>query len=489
MLFFMTGLAIVVYLNQYPFQPRERDYAYAASFYAFSIWIGLGFTALASLIRKKIPGPVPVLLLAIPVLLFVPGLMARENWDDHDRSDRYTARDFAINYLNSCAPDAILFTNGDNDTFPLWYAQEVEGVRTDIRVINLSYLGADWYIGQMARKAYDSDPVPWGMNEDQYVTGKRDIVYLIDRITDYVNLSEAMDFIRSEDPRTKQFGNIRERIDYIPARKFRMAIDKERIRETGTISPGLMNRVVPEMRLNLNRENIGKNGLMVLDLIENNNWERPVYFAVTVSSDLYMNLQDYFQLEGLAYRLVPIYSPGSQGQIGSIDTEIMFDNLVNKFLWGNITDSTVYLDENNLRMMTNIRNNFGRLAQTLIREGKADSAKIVLDRCLEIMPHERIPFNYFMIPVIEGYYLIGETGTANRYLEVLSDLVYEELLYFLTAEQKYTVLLTYEKQLRMHIMQETVRMARLFGTEEMKAKSEERFQQLVMLYSANNEGQ
>jgi hypothetical protein len=297
-----------------------------------------------------------------------------------------------------------------------------------------------------------------------------------------------MDFIRSEDPRTKQFGNIRERIDYIPARKFKIPVNKERISETGTVSPGRMHLVVPEIRLNLNRDNIGKNGLMVLDLIENNNWERPVYFAVTVSADLYMNLQDYFQLEGLAYRLVPIYNPGSQGQIGSIDAEIMFDNMVNKFLWGNITDSTVYLDENNLRMMTNIRNNFGRLAQSLIKDGKTDSAKIVLDRCMEIMPHERIPFNYFMIPVIEGYYLIGETGVANSYLEVLSDLMYEELSYFLTAERKYTVLLTYEKQLRMHVMQETVRMARLFGTEEMKAKSEERFQQLVMLYSAN-EGQ
>jgi hypothetical protein len=486
MLFVMTGLAIVLYLNQYPLQPRERDYAYAGSFYAFSIWIGLGFTALAVSLRKLLPGPVSVLLLALPVLVFVPGLMARENWDDHDRSGRYTARDFAANYLNSCAPDAILFTNGDNDTFPLWYVQEVEGVRTDVRVVNLSYLGAEWYIRQMARKAYESDPVPWKMNEDLYTTGKRDIVYLVDRITDYVSLSEAMNFIRSEDPRTKQFGSIRERIDYIPAKRFRMAVDKERIRETGTVSPEMMNLVVPEMRWQLNQDNIGKNGLMVMDLVENNNWERPIYFAVTVSSDLYMNLDDYFQLEGLAYRLVPIYNPGSQGQLGSIDNGIMFDNLINKFVWGNMNDSTVYLDETNLRMLTNIRNNFGRLALSLIREGKVDSAKIVLDRCMELMPSERVPFNYFMIPVIEAYNQLGETDMARQYLEVLSDITNEELLYFLTVDQKYTVLLAYEKQLRLHIMQETVRLARQFGTEEMKVKYEERFQQLLMMYSAEN---
>jgi len=486
MLFVMTGLAIVVYLNQNPFQPRERDYAYAGSFYAFSIWVGLGFAALGELVKKILPGVVPVVLASIPVLLFVPGRMARENWDDHDRSGRYTTRDFAINYLNTCAPNAILFTNGDNDTFPLWYVQEVEGIRTDVRVINLSYLGADWYIKQMARKAYDSDPVPWGMKEDQYVMGKRDIIYLVDRITDYVNLSEAMSFVRSEDPRTKQFGNIREKIDYIPAKRFRLAVDKERIMQTGTVSPYLVNEVVPEIKWQLNQDNIGKNGLMVMDLIENNNWKRPIYFAVTVSSDLYMDLQDYFQIQGLAYRLVPIYYHGSMGQIGSLDTRIMFDNMVNKFVWGNITDSTVYLDENNLRMLTNIRNNFGRLALALINEHKIDSAKIVLDRCMELMPNKRVPFNYFMIPIIEAYHMIGETDTARRYLEDLSDLVYEELSYFLNADRKYTVLLSYEKQLRMHIMQETVRMAREFGTEEMKAKFNERFQQLVMLYSAQN---
>jgi len=487
-LFIMTGLAVVVYLNQYPFQPRERDYAYAASFYAFSIWIGLGLTALIDVIRKNLPGPAAPIALTLAALFLVPGIMAKENYDDHDRSGRYTARDFAYNYLNSCAPNAILYTNGDNDTFPLWYVQEVEGIRTDVRVVNLSYLGAEWYIEQMSRKAYESDPVPWAMDKDQYITGKRDIVYLIPRIQEHVDLSEAMEFIRSEDPRTKQYGQIRDRIDYIPARKFKMNIDPARILETGTVREEYTNEIVPEMRWEINRENISKSSLMVMDLMENNNWERPVYYAVTVAREYYLNLENYFQLQGLAYRIVPINTPARQGgQIGMIDSEIMFDNMINKFRWGNISDSDVYLDENNLRMLSNIRNNFGRLALELIFEEKDDSAKIVLDRCIELIPHSRVPYNYFMLPVIDAYYLLSETDRATAYLKVLSDLMEEELLYFLTADQKYTVNLDYEKQLRMHIMQESVRLARQFATVELSDDLEERFQQLAVMYSGDNQ--
>ncbi len=486
-LFIMTGLAVVVYLNQYPFQPRERDYAYAASFYAFSIWIGLGLTALIDVIRKKLPGPAAPIALTLAALVLVPGIMARENYDDHDRSGRYTARDFAYNYLNSCAPNAILFTNGDNDTFPLWYAQEVEGIRTDVRVVNLSYLGAEWYIEQMSRKAYESAPVPWAMDKDQYITGKRDIVYLIPRIQEYVDLSEAMEFVRSEDPRTKKYGNIPDRIDYIPARKFRLPVDPERILETGTVREEYRDEIVPEMRWEINRETISKSSLMVMDLIENNNWERPVYFAVTVAREYYLNLESYFQLQGLAYRVVPLSTPIRQGQIGMIEPEIMFDNMINKFRWGNVSDPAVYLDENNLRMLSNIRNNFGRLALELIFEEKDDSAKLVLDRCMELIPHSRVPFNYFMLPVIESYFLLSETELATGYLKVLSDLMEEELLYFLTADQKYTVNLDYEKQLRMHIMQESVRLARQYTTDGLVNDLEERFQQVVMMYSGDNQ--
>ncbi len=485
LLFVMTGLAIVVYLNQYPLQPRERDYAYAGSFYAFSIWIGLGVLAVSGFLGRKIPGIIPPIVAVLACLVLVPALMARENWDDHDRSGRYTVRDFAYNYLNSCAPGAILFTNGDNDTFPLWYAQEVEGIRTDVRVANLSYLGADWYIEQLARKAYDSDPVPFGMTKDQYRTGKRDIVYLVDQITDYVDLGDAMQFIRSEDTRTKTLGSYAGRIDYIPAKRFKIPIDSSRIIQTGTVRPELAHLIVPEIHWTLNRDNILKNSLMVMDLLDNNDWERPVYYAITVSSDLYLNLQEYFQLQGLAYRIVPIRHTSVLGEIGSIDADLMYENMVHKFRWGGVTDSTVYLDENNRRMLTNYRSNFGRLAQELISQGDTARARETLDKCMEIMPHNRVPYGYFAIPIIEAYYKLGDTEKANGILLKMSDSNEEEVRYFLSLGPLFAMNTEYEIQLRMHIIQETTRLTSEYHQDELYQRQEQKFQELLVLYQTN----
>jgi hypothetical protein len=485
LLFVMTGLAIVVYLNQYPLQPRERDYAYAGSFYSFAIWIGLGVMDISEYIRRRMPGVIGPGLATLACLFLVPGIMAKENWDDHDRSGRTAARDFAWDYLNSCQPNAILFTNGDNDTFPLWYVQEVEGVRTDVRVVNLSYLGADWYIEQVARKAYDSDAVPFGMSKGLYRTGKRDYVYLIDKIADYVDLGEAMDFIRSEDKRTKTLGKYTSRIDYIPATKFKIPIDSAHIIHTGTVRPELAKSIVPEMRWQINKQNLYKNELMVLDLIDNNNWERPVYYSVTVDRNLYLDLDEYFQLQGLAYRVVPIRQPEVRGQLGSIDTDLMFDNMVNKFRWGGVNDSTVYLDENIRRMMMNFRNNFGRLANELILQGDTARARLTLDKCMEVMPNDRVPFDYFMIPVIEAYYKIGETELANSYLETLSDLDEEELRYFLSLGREYAEDLDYDLQIRMHIMQELLRLVMENQQEELIERQQQIFQDLVVLYQSN----
>jgi hypothetical protein len=484
LLFVMTGLAIVVYLNQYPFQPRERDYAYAGSFYAFSIWIGLGVMALSTYAGNKLPGIMGPGLSTLVCLLLVPGMMARENWDDHDRSGRYTARDFAWNYLNSCEPNAILFTNGDNDTFPLWYVQEVEGVRTDVRVVNLSYLGADWYIDQVARKAYDSDAVPFSMTKDMYRTGRRDYVYLVETIKDHVDLGEAMAFVKSEDKRTKTLGNYPDRIDYIPATKFRIPIDSAHMIHTGTVRPDLANLIVPEMRFQIDRQNLYKNELMVLDLIDNNDWERPVYYSVTVDRNLYLNLHEYFQLQGLAYRIVPIHQPEVRGQLGSIDTDQMFENMVNKFRWGNVTDSTVYLDENIRRMMMNFRNNFGRLANELITKGDTARARITLERCMEIMPHERVPFNYFMVPVIEAYYQLGEPRLASAYLLTLSDVAEEELRYFLAFGKDHAADLDYDIQIRLHILQELSRLVMEYEQEELIERQQQIFRDLVLQYQS-----
>ena len=485
LLFLMTGLAIVVYLNQYPFQPRERDYAYAGSFYAFSIWIGLGVMALSEYLRRKGAGLIGPGFATLGCLILVPGMLAKENWDDHDRSGRTAARDFAWNYLNSCQPNAILFTNGDNDTFPLWYVQEVEGVRTDVRVVNLSYLGADWYIEQVARKAYESDAVPFRMTKDLYRTGRRDYVYLVEQISEHVDLGDAMDFIRSEDKRTKTLGNYPDRIDFIPAARFKIPIDSAHIINTGTVREKFAEKIVPEIRWEIGKENLFKNELMVLDMIDNNNWKRPVYYSVTVDRNLYLNLHEYFQLQGLAYRIVPIHQPEVRGQMGSIDTDLMFDNMVNKFRWGGVNDPEVYLDENIRRMMMNFRNNFGRLANELITEGDTLRARSTLERCMEVIPNERVPFNYFMVPIIEAYYRLGETKLASSYLLTLSDLAEEEIRYFLSLGRQYAGDVDYDIQIRMHIMQELLRITRENQVEELIDRQQQIFQNLVVLYQSN----
>ncbi|HEX3008614.1 MAG TPA: DUF2723 domain-containing protein, partial [Bacteroidales bacterium] len=430
MLFIMTGLAIVVYLNQTPYQPRERDYAYAGSFYAFAIWIGLGVLALIDMIPKALSYTTRAGLASIVALFAVPVLMASENWDDHDRSGRFTARDFAYNYLNSCDKNAIIFTNGDNDTFPLWYLQEVENVRTDVRVVNLSYLGADWYIEQMQRKAYESDPLPFSMTKDKYVTGNRDIVYVVDRVGDYLPLKDAMDFVGSDLDETKTLPNTRERVDYIPARKLIIPVDSALVLKNGTVTKKQANKIEKDIRFELNKNALYKNDMMVLDLLANNNWKRPVYFAITVSDENYMNLQDYFRLDGLAYRIVPIKTKRTDSQPGGVDTDILYNNLINKFKWGGVPDPKVYLDENNLRMLSNFRNNFSRLAEELINEGKKDSAIKVLDKCMEIMPQNRVPFNYFIVPIIEQYYRAGEANKANKLVTAFFNSTQEDLRYY-----------------------------------------------------------
>ena len=467
LLFIFTGVAIVVYLNQYPHQPRERDYAYAGSFYAFAIWIGIGVAGLVEALPKKIPHAGKALFITLLTLLFIPGLMAKENWDDHDRSGRYTARDFAKNYLSSCAKDAILFTNGDNDTFPLWYVQEVEGFRTDVRVTNLSYLGADWYIDQLRRKAYDSDPVPFSLTRDQYL-GKRDIVLIRNRINQYYNLKELMRFVADDNPKTKipsPYGR-GELADYFPTNMFYIPVDSAKVVRNGTVPPWSADKIVSRIQWNYNKNVVYKNDLMVLDLLSNNEWNRPVYFAITVNSSSYLGLQNYFQDEGMAYRVVPIREKDRNPEAGRVDSRIMYDNLMNKFVWGNITDPHVYLDENNRRMLSNYRNVFSRLASTLIEEGRKDSARKVLDKCLQLIPDRIVDFNYFAMPLINDYYLVGDTARARNIADRLVENMKEELDFFLTLPRNKMNGLDQVIPLDMYILQNVAEISRQYDTPE-----------------------
>jgi hypothetical protein len=482
LLFFMTGLAIVLYLNQTPYQPRERDYAYSGSFYAYAIWIGLGVLAIIHTLSKKISA-IPAIGATLIALVLVPGIMASENWDDHDRSGRYTARDFAFNYLNSCDKNAIIFTNGDNDTFPLWYAQEVEGIRTDVRVINLSYLGADWYIEQMQRKAYESDVIPFSMTRDKYLAGTRDICYVVDRMQgEYTELKDAMDFVASDDPQTKIVPGYNERVDYIPAKKLKITIDSAQILKSGVVSSKYANRIVHEMKWELKGNAIYKNDMMVLDLLANNHWKRPIYFAITVSDDNYQGLEKYFRLDGLAYKILPVDFTRPDGQTGGVDAELLYENLINKFKWGGIANPKVYLDENNLRMLSNFRNNFAKLAEALIAENKIDSAVKVLDKCLEVMPPQQIPINYYALPVIDQYYRARQIEKGNKLLNELYANTLEELKYLFRIKGKLATTVDYEKRLNLQILNELVRIAQANKQTEMVTKISASFQEYVTYY-------
>ncbi|NOR75446.1 MAG: DUF2723 domain-containing protein, partial [Draconibacterium sp.] len=482
LMFFMTGLAIVIYLNQYPHQPRERDYAYAGSFYAFTIWIGLGVLAIYEGLKKFVPETISAGIAGVVTLALVPGILAAENWDDHDRSGRYTARDFGANYLKTCQPNGIIFTNGDNDTFPLWYNQEVEGVRTDVRVCNLSYLQTDWYINQMQRQSYESAPVPFSLTLDKYRLGTRDIVYLMDnpRIArETVGLKEAVNFIADDNPATKlqQADNAA----YIPKKIISFKIDKEAVIRNKVVPPEDYDKIVDTITIDLSdRTYITKDEMMILDLLATNNWERPIYWAITVGRDKYMNLQDYFQVEGFAYRFVPIKTTSlpQQLQFGRVATDLMYDNLMNKFEWGGMNDPDVYLDENNTRMMTNIRNSFNRLAGGLLGEGKNEMAIEVIDRCFELIPIDLISPEYFATELAASYYKAGANEKGKALLEQILEIYNDELGYYFSLDLKFvqTKSINEEIQRNLFYIQRMERTVRSSGDTEFAAIIGEIFQ-------------
>lgn len=500
LLFFMTGIAIVLYLNGTPLQPRERDYAYAASYYAYAIWIGLGVLALYDFLRKKVPGMASAALATIICLVAVPAVMAKAEWNDHDRSNRYTSRDFAVDYLESCAQNAILFTNGDNDTFPLWYAQEVEGIRTDIRVVNLSLLNTDWYIDQLKRKYYDSDAINISWKQDQYILGRRDYIPFYDRnLKEPVELKELVDFMGSDDPGSRATTQGGENINYFPTKNIKLTVDSAAVMANGVVSSKDADKIVKTMTFTISGNYLMKNDLMILNILANNNWKRPIYFATTVGSENYLNLQNYFQLEGLTYRVVPIYTPAdNEMAIGRVETDTMYRNVMTRFVWGNMFDERVYLDENNQRMTTNIRINFTRLAEALMNEGKRDSAIKVLDKCVEVTPDKTIPYNYFMINVGILYYraagVYGRMDStlqatpesaalvakANTIMQRICEIYGDNLNYYLSLKgTKYFKLVDNEMNQGLYIMQASTNVVKQTNQKELGDKLEKQFNELA----------
>jgi len=414
--FIMTGVAIIIYLNQYPNQPRERDYAYAGSFYAFAIWIGTGFMFLYELFQKYINSRISALFTFLLLMAACPILMAVENWDDHDRSDRYTARDIGANYLESCAPNSILFTYGDNDSFPVWYVQDVEEVRTDVRVANLSYIQAGWYIEMMRQKAFRSDPLPLSLGPEKYLEGVRTQIPVSKRLDKPVDIREIVRFAGLDD--RKYLIDLTGRgdyVNYLPTNKLLINVDSSVVFSNGTVKEYFRDRLLSPMIWEYSDADAFKGDLAIMDLIATNNWKRPIYFSTTVPSSQYKGLEKYFIQEGMAYRVAPVKTDDPEaGEFGMIDPFVMYDNMMNKFKWGNAADPTVYLDENNRRMLSNFRRIFGDLGKALLETGDTVRAIKVVRKGLEIVPSEKLPNDFFTIGLAEVLIRAGEKGEGEK---------------------------------------------------------------------------
>ncbi|HUX56683.1 MAG TPA: DUF2723 domain-containing protein [Bacteroidales bacterium] len=437
--FIMTGFAIILYLNQYPNQPRERDYAYAGSFYAFAIWIGLGFMFVYEKLQKLIGSKGLFAIALVALLPAVPVLMASQNWDDHDRSGRYTARDIGANYLKSCAPNSVLFTYGDNDSFPVWYVQDVEQVRTDVRVANLSYIQAGWYIAMMRQKAFNSDPLPLSLGADKYIDGVRGQLPVNNRVDKPVDLKEVVNFAAMDNKKYMvDMSGRGDYLNYLPTNKFIIDVDSAKVLSNGTVKEYFKKNLVSPMIWEYSESDAFKGDLAIMDLLSTNKWERPVYYSTTVPSDQYKGLEKFFIQEGLAYRVAPVGTDQPElGEFGMIDPIVMYDNLMNKFSWGNAEDPTVYLDENNRRMFSNFRRIFGSLGNELLLRGDTVKAVAVARRGLEIVPAEKMPNDFFTIGLAEiliragkkeeGEKLIEEViGYSKKYLDYIISLKVED---------------------------------------------------------------
>ncbi|RXP44453.1 DUF2723 domain-containing protein [Lutibacter sp. HS1-25] len=445
LLFFaFTGLAIIFYTNPRPFEPRERDYAVVGSFYIFAIWVGFGVLALFEKLKAYANPKTVAIAVSVVSLLAVPTLMASENWDDHDRSNRYTAHLNAKAYLDSCDPNAILFTIGDNDTFPLWYMQEVENYRTDMKLINTSLFATDWYIDQMKRKTYEADPIPSQLTHDKYKWGTLDVAYYFEEIfpqlkDSVIDIEYLMKWIESDQDITQydlDGDGIKEKV--LPSNKIRIPVDKEAVLRNGIVAAKDADLIVPYIDINFG-SSLTKNRILMLDILANNHWEKPIYFTGGAQADEeYIWLKDYLQLDGMTFKLVPIQTKneGSFFDMGRINSDIMYKNVMN-WDWRNITDDNIYLDPETRKNSVTYRNNMERLARVLISEGQNEKALEILDISLEKMPVHKFGHYSMLISYIDLYYILNQKEKARNLASELIIVFQENLVYYSQFNQSY----------------------------------------------------
>ena len=525
-LFFMTGIAIVLYLNQTPSQPRERDYAYAGSFYAFAIWIGMGVAGLIQLLSKWMQGKaaakagtsdegeapelkpsLAVALIVSVVCLLIPIQMASQTWDDHDRSDRYMARDFGQNYLMSLqeSGNPIIYTNGDNDTFPLWYNQETEGFRTDARTCNLSYLNTDWYIDQMKRPAYDSPSLPITWDRMEYVEGTNEYITVNPEYKKSIDAlyAQAEKEALAGNPEAKinvqkEFGenpyelknilkywvrNKNQEMRVIPTDSVVIKVDKEAVRRSGMLIPGdsIPDYMPIKLRTKDNQGNyhpkraLYKSELMMLEMLAEANWERPIYIAVSVGNENQLGMDNYFIQEGLTYRFTP-FDTSKTGV--KIDSEKMYDNLMNKFKFGGIDKPGIYIDENAMRMCYSHRRIFSQLIGQLLTEGKNDKARAALEYAEKMIPAVNVPYDWQngALQLSEAWYKLGESEKGDHIIQALADKAVEYMTWYMSLDEGRFMISTREFEYHWALLNEEVKKMEQYKSplaETYRAKLEE----------------
>ncbi|MEB0261739.1 MULTISPECIES: DUF2723 domain-containing protein [unclassified Mucilaginibacter] len=473
-LFFFTGLAIVLYLNQDPLQPRERDYAYAGSFYAFAIWIGLGVLFIADLLSKKINPKTSALIATVVCLLAAPALMANQEWDDHDRSTKLTPHDIAYDYLNSCAPNAILFTYADNDTYPLWYIQEVENVRPDVRIVNLSLLGTDWYIRQMKGKMNNSAPLPISMPNDKFKAGIRDVIYYNDaKIAGNVELKEVFDFITSDSKDNMVQYQNGESANYLPSKNFKLTVNADDVVKYGTVPADKKDQIVPEMDWTYPGKYVTKDNLAMMDILAHNNWKRPVYFASTVPSDNMLGLDKYLYSEGLTYRLMPYKPDTTAAAQENSNTLKMYDNMINKYKYGNFKNAR-YLDHESLNLFYPlITRLYATLADNLLKEGHQDLAKNALKKYEDVMPaviisSELAVRKYYMA---ESLFRMGDATLGLKLANQIDAYIVDQLNYsYILYQKSDRSLNTRDVQLSLSLLNGMVNLTKTYKQDALSAK-------------------
>ncbi|MEX6626864.1 glycosyltransferase family 117 protein [Tenacibaculum salmonis] len=437
--FAFTGFAIIFYTNPKPFEPRERDYAVVGSFYVFAIWIGFGVFALYDYLKNYANKRTVAIGVSAVSLLAVPVLMSVQNWDDHDRGDRFIAQLNAQTYLESCDPNAIIFTIGDNDTFPLWYMQQVEGVRRDIKIVNTSLFQTAWYIDQMKKKTYEAEPIPSKLTHDQYKYGTLDIAYHIPhpRFKDsIISINNFMRWIESDNDGTyyiDEENDVREK--FYPTNRIRIPVNKENVLKTGLVAQKDADKILDYIDITVDEQGLTKNRILMLDILNNFEWKRPIYFTGGANADEeYIWLKDYLQLDGMSYKFVPIKTSNKGKSImsmGRVDTKKMYDN-VKKWNWKTINNGKIYLDEQSKRNAISIRNNLMRLSEEYLKEGDSVNAKDVLDLSLYKLPIKQFEHYSISLGYPELYYRMGDLEKAHETAETLIDVFQQKLKYYST---------------------------------------------------------